>query len=148
MGIEKDIADLIAAVRENTEALSAHTTLLKGGIAAKKATAKAAAPAAEEDAPKKGKAAKEGKKASKKALTLDDVKMAFGEYLSTDDKQLREERKSNVAAILAGFKVKQVRDLDEEMFEEALAMLKEYIDGEEAPGDEDAGDDEDSESLI
>lgn len=147
MGIEKDIADLIAAVRENTEALSAHTALLKGGIAAKKATAKAAAPADDEEPPKKAKA-KEGKKAAKKALTLDDVKVAFGEYLSTDDKQLREERKGNVAAILAGFKVKQVRDLDEDMFEEALAMLKEYIDGEEAPSEDDAGDDEDGESLI
>ena len=147
MGIEKEIADLAAAVRENTEALAAHTALLKGGIAAKKAGSKVAAPADEEEEPKKGKA-KVSKKAAKKALSLDDVKMAFGEYLSTDDKQLREERKGNVASILASFKVKQVRDLEEENFEEALQMLKEYVEGEEAATDDDAGEDEDGESLI
>lgn len=143
MGIEKDIADLIAAVQENTEALSAHTALLQGGIAAKKATKKAAPASDDDGTPKKGKA----KKASKKKLSLDDLKKAFGEYLSTDDKQLREDRKGNVAAILAGFKVKQVSALDEEQFEEAFQMLQEYIDGEEQES-ESGDEDDDGESLI
>ena len=145
MGIEKDIADLAAAVRENTAVLSAHTELLKGGIAANKSGEKSAA-SEEEETPVRKSKGKSEKKVAKKALSLDDVKMAFGEYLSVDEKQLRDERKSNVAAILAGFKVKQVRDLDESLFEEALQMLKEYVESEESPeAEEDAGEDE---SLI
>lgn len=144
MGIEDVMKGLAAAIQENTEALVAHTSLLKGGIASKKAPSKGDAPV-EEVAPKKEKAKIAKKPAKKAELTIDDVKVAFGEYLSTDDKQLRDERKRNVGAILAGFKVKQVRDLSEDQYEEAIEMLKEYVDNEEVSEVEE---DDDDESLI
>ena len=150
MPIESLISDLISALNANTEALESHTTLLKGGIAKKKP---AAEPDADEDAPKKApkKAAKEqkvAKKPTKKAaLTLDDVKKAFGEYLAVEDKEELANRKSNVGEILASFKVKQVRDLVDEQFEEALELLTEYADqADDSDGDDD--NDGDDESLI
>lgn len=150
MPIESLISDLISALNANTEALESHTALLKGGIAKKKPAAETEA---DDEAPKKAakKAPKEQKvakkPAKKAALTLDDVKKAFGEYLAIEDKEELANRKSNVGEILASFKVKQVRDLTEDQFEEALELLAEYVDQAEA-ADEDEGDDGDDESLI
>lgn len=149
MAIESLISDLISAVNKNTEALESHTALLKGGIAKKKP---ATEPEGDDEAPKKAdkKAPKEQKvakkPAKKAALTLDDVKKAFGEYLAVEDKEELANRKSNVGEILASFKVKQVRDLEEDQFEEALELLTEYVDQAQAADEE--GDDGDDESLI
>ena len=150
MPIESLISDLISALKDNTEALESHTALLKGGIAKKKP---ASEPDADDDAPKKApkKVAKEQKvvkkPAKKAALTLDDVKAAFGKYLAVEDKEELANRKSNVGEILASFKVKQVRDLVDDQFEEALELVTEYADQAEAADDDD-GDDGDDESLI
>jgi hypothetical protein len=151
MAIETLISDLIAALQANTEALESHTALLKGGISNKKPKADVES---DDEAPKKNpkKAAKEQKapkKAVKKAaLTLDDVKAAFGEYLAVEDKEELADRKANVGMILAAFKVKQVRDLSEDQFDDALEMLKEYVDQAEAGDSDEDGEDGDDESLI
>ena len=149
MSIEKLISDLIVSLNANTEALESHTALLKGGISKKKTTSDTES---DDEAPKKDtkkpvKDQKIAKKPTKKAaLTLDDVKAAFGEYLAVEDKAELADRKANVGAILASFKVKQVRDLTDDTFEEALELLKEYVDQLEAAADE--SEDDDGESLI
>lgn len=145
MALENQIAQLVEALTANTEALEAHTALLKGGITKKKPAIEAEP---EGEAPKPKKAPKEqkvSKKDKKKAaLSLDDVKAAFGEYLAVEDKEELTDRKANVGMILSAFKIKQVRDLSEDQFEEALDLLQEYIDQAD---DEDSSDGND-ESLI
>lgn len=149
MTLESLLSDLTAALNANTEALESHTTLLKGGISKKKPSPEQDA---EDETPKAStkKPAKEQKivkkPAKKAAKTLDDVKAAFGEYLAVEDKAEQADRKANVGAILASFKIKQVRDLTEDQFDDALELLKEYVDALEAGDDGD--DDGDDESLI
>lgn len=137
------------ALAENTAALKAHTAALNGvAAAAKGATAKPAAAATKPAAAAKPAAGK----AKPKAPTVDDIRAKFGGYLSTKDKELRELRLEQVAAINAHFGVAKASDLDPSLFAEALGYLATYEAGEEPEfvAADEAGDDEgeEGESLV
>lgn len=126
MSLEDKIDKLTAAIEANTAALG------KGG--AVKASDKAIDAAA----------AKAG--AGKKVLKIDDLRKAFGEYLGTEDDDLKAARTKRMAAINKHFGVKKISELDEERWPEAMAKLKAAIAAEKV-ADEPADEDED-EALV
>lgn len=151
--LEEKIAELIAALNENTA--------VHKGIAAKLGAAAGAAgkPAgAAAGAKPAGTAAKPAAKttAKPKAPTIEDIRARFGGYLSTKDKDIRAIRLDQVAAINAHFGVAKASDLDPTLFAEALGYLKTYEDGgepefaqaDEGVEGEDGGDEEEGESLV
>lgn len=134
------------ALRENTEALKANTAaLLKTGGG--KASAADAAIEKEATRAAAAKPAAAGKKpAAAKKTTLDTIKERFGGYLGIEDKAERKNRIAQVQQIVDHFGVAKASELDEANWDEALAFLKQFEDGEEPDfGDEGGGDDE---SLI
>lgn len=148
--LEEKIDALIAAINENTA--------VHKGIASKLGAAAAGAGAGKTaGAAAGGKAAgaAAGKTAANKpkAKTIEDIRAAFGGYLSTKDKALREVRLEQVAAINNHFGVAKASDLDPKDYAEALGYLKVYEDGGEPEfaQAEDGGDGEDGdegESLV
>jgi len=121
---------LEAAIAKLTEAVEANTAALAGGAAPSKPASKPAGGA--KKAPPK--------KTTKKETTADDVVAAFGEYLKTGSKETRDEAKANVKKIVDHFGVERITLLDPENFDEALAFLKQYQDGEDPLEDEEEED--------
>lgn len=118
MSLEQAIKDLTAAVEANTAALA-------GGESKPAAKAPAKAPAKKAPA----------KKAEKKGPGPDDLAEAFGAYLKNGSAAERKEAKTHVKAIIDHFEVDRITNLDAEHYEEALAMLEQYKDGEDPLGD-------------
>ena len=116
MALEDKIEELIAAIKENTAAV-------KGG---------ASAPAKESKPSSSGKAPEK-----KRTTTIDQVAKAFGSYLSTEG----DKGKAAVRKIIAHFGVGKVSEIDEDSFDEALALLKKFQDGEDPFGED--GEEED-----
>jgi hypothetical protein len=137
---------LIEALEANT---AIHTKVLAslakvgGGAAASTKTSsegKTETAKTETKAPAKGATKKKGK-------TVDDVAEAFGAYLGIKDADERNERKEHVKAILANFGAKKATEIPEDNFEEALAHLQQFIDGEDPYADAD-GDEEDEDGAL
>lgn len=84
----------------------------------------------------------------KKKTTVEDIAAAFGGYLGIKDKDEREVRKGNVKAIVDYFGVAKATELDPTNYDEALAYLQQYIDGEEPDFDGGAGGEEDEGALV
>jgi hypothetical protein len=133
MSLEQAIKDLTAAVEANTAALA-------GG--ASKPASKPAGKAAEKPA---GKAA--SKPAAKKGPGPDVLAETFGLYLKTGSAAERKEAKANVKAIIDHFEVDRITNLDPEHYEEALALLEQFKDGEDPLGDGEE-EEEDDDSLM
>lgn len=134
---------LIASLDANTAALNKMIEM-SGGKAAGASSAKASS----ESKPASGAKASTGKAGGKKKTTVDDIAEAFGAYLGIKDKAEREVRKANVKAIVDHFGVAKATEIDADDFDQALAFLQQYIDGEEPDfGDGDGGDEGD-EALV
>ncbi len=153
------LEDLIIA---HTKALDRNSAALEAILANKPAAAPqgAAAPGAgksadagKANAPGQTKApgtAATGKGAGKtKAASEDDLRNAFGAYLSVKDKDEREARKANVKAILDHFGASKATELPKENWADAIAYIKQFEAGEtpnfmNEDGGEGGGDEGDS----
>jgi hypothetical protein len=67
----------------------------------------------------------------KKGPTIDDIQAAFGDYMKVGDVEVRKERKGHVVNIAGKFGAERATLIDPKHFEEALALLKAYQDGED-----------------
>lgn len=132
MALEDDIKALTTALNANTAALS------KIGAAA---SAKAGTTTAAAAKP----AAAAAKPAGAKAPVLKDIQTAFGAYLTVEDEDERNLRKANVTKINEHFSVDRASNLDPSKFAEALALLAQYVAGEDPLGGEEGAE---AESLV
>ncbi len=141
--IEALTAALEANTAIQTKVLAALSGKAAGGAAAGAAAGKPAAAAA-------GKPAGKPAAGKPKKTTVEDIAAAFGGYLGIKDKDEREVRKGNVKAIVDYFGVAKATELDPTNYDEALAYLQQYIDGEEPDFDGGAGGegDEDEGALV
>jgi hypothetical protein len=148
------------ALRENTEAVKAHTAALNkfmaagaskaAGVAGTSTTKAADKPAdkpADRPAAKPATAAK-----TTKAPTLDSVAERVTTFLKTGDKEQRDERKGQIGQINEYFGVERFTAIPAEKWPEALGYLKDFEEGtvpsfidEGEGGDEEGGEDE---SLV
>ena len=121
------------ALRENTEAVKAHTAALnkfmaagasKAAGAAGTSTTKAADKPADKPAGKPATAAK-----TTKAPTLESVTERVTTFLKTGDKEQRDERKGQVGQIVEYFGVERFTAIPAEKWPEALGYLKDFEDG-------------------
>lgn len=148
MTLEVQLDALTKALDKNTTALEAILSKAPAGASAGKA-----ADAGKADAPGQTKApggAATGKGGGKtKAATEDDLRNAFGSYLSVKDKAEREVRKGNVKAILDHFGAAKATELAKENWADAIAYVAVFEKGE-TPNfmNEDAGDGDGGDSLI
>lgn len=145
------------ALRENTEAVKAHTAALNKFIAAGAAKAGGGTAAAGASKPADKPADKPATKpatASKttKAPTLESVTERVTSFLKTGDKEQRDERKAQVGQIVEYFGVERFTAIPAEKWPEALGYLKDFEDGtvpsfidEGSGGEEEGGEDE---SLV
>lgn len=146
------------ALNKNTAAIEAHTAMLaKLGGAKPAAGTTAGKPAgAAAGAKPAGAAAGKSTAGKPKAKTIEDIRAAFGGYLSTKDKDLRAVRLEQVAAINNHFGVAKASDLDAKDYAEALGYLKVYEDGgepefaqaDEGEGEGEGDDEGEGESLV
>lgn len=120
-----------------TKAVEANTAALAKIAGAAKAATGAAAPAKPAGAAAKPAAAKGPK--------LEDVQKAFGAYLTVEDADERAARKANVVKINEHFGVPKATALPPEKFAEALALLKQFEDGEDPFGGDEP---EEGDSLV
>jgi hypothetical protein len=115
------------ALNKNTAALIALTAAMgKGGGAAATTTTKAS------DAAIAAAAAKAtGGKGKAKPLDLEAVKKVFGDYMATEDKEVRKVRVAQIKTILTHFDAPKASEIAEENWVEAVAALEAYKRGEE-----------------
>ena len=140
------------AIRENTEAVKAHTAALNKFMAAGATKAAGAAGAsttkpADKPAGKPATAAK-----TTKAPTLESVTERVTTFLKTGDKEQRDVRKGQVGQIVEYFGVERFTAIPAEKWPEALGYLKDFEEGtvpsfidEGEGGDGEGGEDE---SLV
>ena len=124
MSLEQELAKLTKALEENTAALKA------GG---------GSKPASGGSKPASGGT----KRTTKKKLTKDGLIEEFGAHMKVSDKDEREANKGHVKAILEHLDCDRITNLPEDQFEEALALLKKYQEGEDplaGEGEEEDGD--------
>lgn len=137
------------AIRENTEAVKAHTVALNKFMAAgaTKAAGAAGTTASKPADKPADKPASKPATASKttKALTLESVTERVTTFLKTGDKEQRDERKGQVGQIVEYFGVERFTAIPAEKWPEALGYLKDFEDGtipsfiDEGSGGEDEG---------
>ena len=120
MALEDRMEALTKALDRNSTALEA--ILAAGGSKAPAADKAADTKAADPKPPKPEK--------KPKVPTDDDIRSAFGAYLSVKDKGERETRKDNVKAIVDHFGVGKATEIAAESRAEALAYLKQFEAGE------------------
>lgn len=129
MSLEAALAKLTEEVAKNTAALAA---------IGKAAGAKTAGTTAPKDTKPKDE--------KKKAITDDQLREAFGGYLTSGDADKKAERKANLNLITTHYGAENVVSIPAEKREAALADLKAFKDGEKpdwAASDEPADDDDD-----
>lgn len=137
MSLEQALADNTAALKEHTAILRAAAG--KGPVKASDAAIAAAAA---------GKAGTTKPPVGKKAVTLDDVKAKFGDYLGAEDDDERATRIDNMKTLLTHFGAAKASLLEKKDWPAALGFLAQLEAGEEPDyGDGDAGAGE-SESLV
>lgn len=142
------------ALNANTKAVLAHNALLEkmlaGGTAAKPAAAASKPAAADKPAAAASKPAADKPKTTtdkrKGEITAEHVTERVTAFLKTGDKETRDERKTQVKAIIDHYGADRFTNIDPAKFEEALGFLSAYEAGEEpdfgdADGDEGDGDD-------
>ena len=143
MSIEKNLADLTAAVVALTEVVQAQTTLIQTGTAKAAAKTEAAAPKTEAAATKTEAAAPKADKpkaaAKAKPVTEEALREKFGGYLtSSTDKAEKRRLTATVKPILEHFGVERVTEIAEESRAEAIGYADLLIAGYEEGGIEGA----------
>jgi hypothetical protein len=133
MSLEDRIEALTAAVERNSNILEAGLKRTQGAAPGKPA-AVAGKPAATKPATRRA-----------AAPTEEDIRTHFGGYLATKDKAEKEQRKSEVRAILDHFGAGLASEIAEENRAEAIGYIKQLVAGEtpdfmnEDAGEEDSG---------
>ncbi|MCQ9146110.1 hypothetical protein [Ochrobactrum sp. BTU2] len=145
MSLEKEIAELREAIKENSELLKFLTSAAKGGLGDKAAAAKSSAKG--DDKPKaedKPKAASRSRASSKKEKVPSAKEMgeATTEFLDVDNEAEYKDRRALVVDIVGHFGVKKMSEIEEGDRQKALDMLETYKAGEDPF--EGLGDDGDS----
>lgn len=130
---------LEAAIKELTEAVKANTAALSGKAPAKSTES---APSGKADKPASGKPS--GKASGgKKKTTVETVAARFGAYLGGKTGTDKKTAAANVRRIVEHYEVDRVSEVDEDQFDELLAMLDKFEAGEDPFDDEDGEEDED-----
>lgn len=124
MSIEKALADVAEALRENSELLKGLTASAKSG-----GTAKATTKAKDEDGDGEGEKPTRKRTAKAKVPTAKELSTATTNWLEVDDEDEYERRKSIVKKIVAKFDAAKMSEVEEGDRAEALELLNQAIDG-------------------
>lgn len=124
MSIEKALADVAEALRENSELLKGLTASAKSG-----GTAKATTKAKDEDGDGEGEKPTRKRTAKPKVPTAKELSTATTNWLEVDDEDEYERRKGIVKKIVAKFDAAKMSEVEEGDRAEALELLNQAIDG-------------------
>ena len=124
MSIEKALADVTEALRENSELLKGLTASAKSG-----GTAKATTKAKDEDGDGEGEKTTRKRTAKPKVPTAKELSTATTNWLEVDDEDEYERRKGIVRKIVAKFDAAKMSEVEEGDRAEALELLNQAIDG-------------------
>lgn len=124
MSIEKALADVAEALRENSELLKGLTASAKSG-----GTAKATTKAKDEDGDGEGEKPTRKRTAKPKVPTAKELSTATTNWLEVDDEDEYERRKSIVKKIVAKFDAAKMSEVEEGDRASALELLNQAIDG-------------------
>lgn len=124
MSIEKALADVAEALRENSELLKGLTASAKSG-----GTAKATTKAKDEDGDGEGEKPTRKRTAKPKVPTAKELSTATTNWLEVDNEDEYERRKSIVKKIVAKFDAAKMSEVEEGDRAEALELLNQAIDG-------------------
>lgn len=124
MSIEKALADVAEALRENSELLKGLTASAKSG-----GTAKATTKAKDEDGDGEGEKTTRKRTTKPKVPTAKELSTATTNWLEVDDEDEYERRKSIVKKIVAKFDAAKMSEVEEGDRAEALELLNQAIDG-------------------
>ena len=124
MSIEKALADVAEALRENSELLKGLTASAKSG-----GTAKAATKTKDEDGDGDGEKTTRKRTTKPKVPTAKELSTATTNWLEVDDEDEYERRKSIVKKIVAKFDAAKMSEVEEGDRAEALELLNQAIDG-------------------
>lgn len=124
MSIEKALADVAEALRENSELLKGLTASAKSG-----GTAKATTKAKDEDGDGEGEKTTRKRTPKPKVPTAKELSTATTNWLEVDDEDEYERRKGIVKKIVAKFDAAKMSEVEEGDRAEALELLNQAIDG-------------------
>lgn len=124
MSIEKALADVAEALRENSELLKGLTASAKSG-----GTAKATTKAKDEDGDGEGEKPTRKRTAKPKVPTAKELSTATTNWLEVDEEDEYERRKGIVKKIVAKFDAAKMSEVEEGDRAEALELLNQAIDG-------------------
>lgn len=124
MSIEKALADVAEALRENSELLKGLTASAKSG-----GTAKATTKAKDEDGDGEGEKTTRKRTTKPKVPTAKELSTATTNWLEVDDEDEYERRKGIVKKIVAKFNAAKMSEVEEGDRAEALELLNQAIDG-------------------
>lgn len=124
MSIEKALADVAEALRENSELLKGLTASAKSG-----GTAKATTKAKDEDDDGEGEKTTRKRTTKPKVPTAKELSTATTNWLEVDDEDEYERRKGIVKKIVAKFDAAKMSEVEEGDRAEALELLNQAIDG-------------------
>ena len=124
MSIEKALADVAEALRENSELLKGLTASAKSG-----GTAKATTKAKDEDGDGEGEKTARKRTTKPKVPTAKELSTATTNWLEVDDEDEYERRKGIVKKIVAKFDAAKMSEVEEGDRAEALELLNQAIDG-------------------
>ena len=124
MSIEKALADVAEALRENSELLKGLTASAKSG-----GTAKATTKAKDEDGDGEGEKTTRKRTTKPKVPTAKELSTATTNWLEVDDEDEYERRKGIVKKIVAKFEAAKMSEVEEGDRAEALELLNQAIDG-------------------
>ena len=123
MSIEKALADVAEALRENSELLKGLTASAKSGGAAASSKSSSKDKEDDEEKPKRTRATKP------KVPTAKELSTATTNWLEVDDEDEYERRKGIVKKIVAKFDAAKMSEVEEGDRAEALELLNQAIDG-------------------
>lgn len=144
MSLEERIAELTAAISENTKRLDK----MLGGATAKTEDKPATKPAAGKPADKPATKPAAGSKAKPKAVTAQDVADFAGTYMKEGDDEDRANAKANIKRIVEHFGADRLTNIDAAEMGNVLAMLKAFQSGEDPLGDEEGEEEDGDDSVI
>lgn len=123
MSIEKALADVAEALRENSELLKGLTASAKSGGAAASSKSSSKDKEDDEEKPKRTRTTKP------KVPTAKELSTATTNWLEVDDEDEYERRKGIVKKIVAKFDAAKMSEVEEGDRAEALELLNQAIDG-------------------
>lgn len=145
MSLEKEIAELREAVKENSELLKFLTSKARDGLTekAEKPAAKATAAKEEKDEkPASRSRASSSSSKKTKAPTAKDMSEATTKFLDVDDEPEYKDRRELVMQIVEKYGVKKMSEIEEDDRQTALDMLEAWKAGDDPFAGEGGKDDD------